>query len=55
MKNESVSLTRPHARRWQLALAVLAFSTAALAGCDRRDGTTTSTPSSSMPASAASR
>lgn len=48
MKNLSISSSR----RWQFAVAVLAF-TAALAGCDRRDGAASS--SSSMPASAASR
>jgi hypothetical protein len=40
-------------RAWQLAIACLAFSAAALVGCDRRDAGTTST--ASPPASAASR
>lgn len=41
------------ARHWQLAVAVLALSAAALSGCDRRAETTST--SSAKPASAASR
>ena len=42
----------PAGRHWQLAVAVVALA-AALTGCDRRAETTST--SSSMPASAASR
>lgn len=57
-KHPLPSASRPaSARPWQIAVAVAAFSAAALTGCDRRDGaSTTSTSSSTMPAaSAASR
>ena len=40
-------------RRWQLAVAVVAITAAALTGCDRRADTAST--SSAMPASAASR
>ena len=39
-------------RTWQLAVACIAFSAAALVGCDKRDSSATM---SSSPASAASR
>ncbi len=58
MKNtQQPSLSSPSptaaGRHWQVAVAAVALAAAALTGCDRRAETTST--SSSMPASAASR